>query len=106
MDEPVHTWLVAPAPTPSDPPASAATPVPVASVPLLVLVHGGPQASVDDHWHYRWNPMIYAAQGFAVLAVNFHGSTGTADYFSSMDFATECTFYLVSAITSYFDGAS
>lgn len=29
-----------------------------------------------DSWHYRWNLQSYATQGFAVLAINFHGSTG------------------------------
>lgn len=40
------------------------------------------QASVDDHWHYRWNPQIYAAQGFAVLCINFHGSVGFGQAFT------------------------
>lgn len=44
--------------------------------PLCVLIHGGPQGAWDDHFHYRWNPQLYAAAGYAVLAVNPHGSTG------------------------------
>jgi dipeptidyl aminopeptidase/acylaminoacyl peptidase len=44
--------------------------------PLAFLVHGGPQGSFDDHWHYRWNPEIYAAHGYAVVMIDFHGSTG------------------------------
>ena len=44
--------------------------------PLAVVVHGGPQGSTGDAWQYRWNLQSYASQGFAVLAPNFHGSTG------------------------------
>jgi dipeptidyl aminopeptidase/acylaminoacyl peptidase len=46
------------------------------SYPLAFLVHGGPQGSFDDHWHYRWNPQIYAAHGYATVMIDFHGSTG------------------------------
>jgi dipeptidyl aminopeptidase/acylaminoacyl peptidase len=34
--------------------------------PVAFLIHGGPQGSFDDHFHYRWNPQTYAGQGFAV----------------------------------------
>ena len=44
--------------------------------PLAVVIHGGPQGSVSDRWHYRWNLQSYGSAGFAVLAVNFRGSTG------------------------------
>ena len=33
----------------------------------------GPQGVWSDHFHYRWNPQLYAAAGYAVLAVNPHG---------------------------------
>eukprot|EP01034_Spumella_vulgaris_P023629 gene23629-29868_t len=46
------------------------------SVPLLVVIHGGPQSSMLNHWNYRWNLATLASQGYGVLAVNFHGSTG------------------------------
>ncbi len=42
--------------------------------PLAVVIHGGPQGSFKDGWMVRWNLQLYAAQGYAVLAVNFHGS--------------------------------
>lgn len=46
------------------------------SVPLAVVIHGGPQGAVSDGWHYRWNLQTYAAAGFAAIAINFHGSCG------------------------------
>lgn len=46
------------------------------SVPMAVVIHGGPQGAIMDSWHYRWHLQVYAARGFVTLAVNFHGSTG------------------------------
>ncbi|MEZ4398836.1 MAG: S9 family peptidase [Kofleriaceae bacterium] len=51
-------------------------------VPLAVLIHGGPQGSFGDHFHYRWNPEIYAGHGYAALMVDFHGSTGYGQAFT------------------------
>jgi dipeptidyl aminopeptidase/acylaminoacyl peptidase len=50
--------------------------------PLAFLVHGGPQGSFDDHWHYRWNPQVYAGHGYAVVTIDFHGSTGYGQAFT------------------------
>ena len=50
--------------------------------PLAFLIHGGPQGSFDDHWHYRWNPQIYAAHGYATVMIDFHGSTGYGQDFT------------------------
>ncbi|KAI8929702.1 Alpha/Beta hydrolase protein [Entophlyctis helioformis] len=44
--------------------------------PLAFLIHGGPEGAWNDDWSYRWNPQVFAAQGFFVATVNFHGSTG------------------------------
>lgn len=44
--------------------------------PLAFMIHGGPQGSWLDQFHYRWNFQIYAAAGYAVVSVDFHGSTG------------------------------
>jgi dipeptidyl aminopeptidase/acylaminoacyl peptidase len=46
------------------------------------LIHGGPQGSFDDHWHYRWNPQIYAGHGYATVMIDFHGSTGYGQDFT------------------------
>jgi len=44
--------------------------------PVAFLIHGGPQGSFGNHFHYRWNPQAYAGAGYAVVMVDFHGSTG------------------------------
>lgn len=44
------------------------------NVPMVVLVHGGPEAR--DYWRYNPQVQKLAAQGYAVLRVNFRGSTG------------------------------
>src|SRR3546814_10465342 len=35
-----------------------------AKLPVAFLVHGGPQGSSGDSWSTRWNPRLYAAQGY------------------------------------------
>lgn len=44
--------------------------------PLALLVHGGPQSAWLDDWSTRWNPAIFAEQGYVVVAPNITGSTG------------------------------
>ena len=44
--------------------------------PVAFIIHGGPQGAMNNDWSYRWNPQTYAGQGFAVVTINFHGSTG------------------------------
>jgi dipeptidyl aminopeptidase/acylaminoacyl peptidase len=44
--------------------------------PLAFLVHGGPQGAWEDGWSYRWNPEVWAAQGYVVALPNPRGSTG------------------------------
>ena len=61
---PIHAWLILPES------ASAAQPA-----PLALLVHGGPFASWHG-WHWRWNPHLFAARGYAVLLPDPHLSTG------------------------------
>jgi dipeptidyl aminopeptidase/acylaminoacyl peptidase len=50
--------------------------------PVAFLIHGGPQGSFGNHFHYRWNPQAYAGAGFAVVFVDFHGSTGYGQAFT------------------------
>ena len=50
--------------------------------PLAFLIHGGPQGSFGNHWHYRWNPQTYAAHGYMVVMIDFHGSTGYGQAFT------------------------
>lgn len=51
-------------------------------LPMAFLVHGGPQGSFGDGWSTRWNPKVMAAQGYAVVTVDFHGSTGYGQEFT------------------------
>jgi dipeptidyl aminopeptidase/acylaminoacyl peptidase len=50
--------------------------------PVAFLIHGGPQGSFSNHFHYRWNPQTYAGQGFAAVFIDFHGSTGYGQAFT------------------------
>jgi dipeptidyl aminopeptidase/acylaminoacyl peptidase len=50
--------------------------------PVAFIIHGGPQGAMSNDWSYRWNPQTYAGQGFAVVTVNFHGSTGYGQAFT------------------------
>ncbi|MGB9893771.1 MAG: prolyl oligopeptidase family serine peptidase, partial [Candidatus Saccharicenans sp.] len=50
--------------------------------PLLMLIHGGPQGAWEDNFHYRWNAQMFAAPGYVVAMVNFHGSTGYGQAFT------------------------
>ena len=50
--------------------------------PVAFLVHGGPQGSFSNNFHYRWNAQIYAAAGYGVVMVDFHGSTGYGQAFT------------------------
>lgn len=50
--------------------------------PVAFLIHGGPQGAWLDNWSTRWNPQIYASAGYAVVTVNFHGSTGYGQNFT------------------------
>jgi len=49
---------------------------PARKYPVKFLIHGGPQGAWGDDWSYRWNPELFAANGYAVIMINFHGSTG------------------------------
>jgi len=50
--------------------------------PVAFIVHGGPQGSMGNHFHYRWNPQTYAGAGYAVVFIDFHGSTGYGQKFT------------------------
>jgi dipeptidyl aminopeptidase/acylaminoacyl peptidase len=44
--------------------------------PVKFLIHGGPQGAWGDDWSYRWNPELFAANGYVVIMINMRGSTG------------------------------
>jgi dipeptidyl aminopeptidase/acylaminoacyl peptidase len=53
-----------------------------APLPTVLMVHGGPQGSFGNGWSNRWNPALWAAQGYAVVTIDFHGSTGYGQAFT------------------------
>ena len=72
-NELVHCWYLPPVSIQSDEEEQQAM---VGSVPLVLIVHGGPQGAFINNWNYRWNLSFYASRGYGVVCVNFHGSTG------------------------------
>jgi dipeptidyl aminopeptidase/acylaminoacyl peptidase len=70
-DETVHAWLVKPVDFD-----------PARKYPIAFIVHGGPQGSMGNSFHYRWNPQTYAGKGYAVVFIDFHGSTGYGQAFT------------------------
>ena len=44
--------------------------------PLAYLIHGGPQGAWTNSWSTRWNPAVFAEQGYVVITPNPTGSTG------------------------------
>ncbi|MFZ5670634.1 MAG: prolyl oligopeptidase family serine peptidase [Pseudomonadota bacterium] len=50
--------------------------------PVAFLIHGGPQGSFGNLFHYRWNAQTYAGRGYAVVMIDFHGSTGYGQAFT------------------------
>ena len=63
--DPVQMWLVYP---PNFDPKK--------KHPVMHNIHGGPHTGPGDNWHYRWNTQLFAAQGYVVASVNYHGSSG------------------------------
>jgi dipeptidyl aminopeptidase/acylaminoacyl peptidase len=61
--------------------------------PVAYLVHGGPQGAWEDGWSWRWNPSLWAAQGYIVALPNPRGSTGFGQKFTdeiSGDWGGQC----------------
>ncbi|PKY06992.1 oligopeptidase family protein [Aspergillus campestris IBT 28561] len=70
-DHPVHAWVVRPS-----------TFNPEHRYPLAYLIHGGPQGAWNDQWSTRWNPAVFAEQGYVVVTPNPTGSTGYGQPFT------------------------
>ena len=49
--------------------------------PVAFIIHGGPQGTFSDLWSFRWNAQTYAGAGYAVVMIDFHGSTGYGQAF-------------------------
>lgn len=54
---------------------------PTRRYPIAFVIHGGPQGSFGNMFHYRWNAQMFAGMGYAVVAIDFHGSTGYGQAF-------------------------
>ncbi len=54
---------------------------PARKYPVVFLIHGGPQGAWEDGWSARWNPTLWAAQGWVVVLPNPRGSTGFGQKF-------------------------
>ncbi len=50
--------------------------------PIAFLIHGGPQGSFGNQWHYRWNPQVYSGRGYVAVMIDFHGSVGYGQAFT------------------------
>ncbi|GBD35186.1 Dipeptidyl-peptidase 5 [bacterium HR36] len=70
-DRPVQMWVIYP-------PAFDKT----KRWPLLQIIHGGPHNAVTNEFHFRWNLHLFAARGYVVACVNFHGSSGFGQEFT------------------------
>ncbi|HXH07710.1 MAG TPA: S9 family peptidase [Vicinamibacterales bacterium] len=66
----IHYWLLRP---PRLDPSKRA--------PVVFLIHGGPQGAWNDAWSFRWNPALWASQGWIIAAPNPRGSTGFGQRF-------------------------
>jgi dipeptidyl aminopeptidase/acylaminoacyl peptidase len=49
--------------------------------PVKFLIHGGPQGFWGDDWSYRWNPELFAANGYVIVMINPRGSIGYGQNF-------------------------
>ncbi|MBI1806902.1 MAG: S9 family peptidase [Ignavibacteria bacterium] len=50
--------------------------------PFVFWVHGGPQGAFLNSWSYRWNPEVWASQGYVLALPNPRGSTGFGQKFT------------------------
>lgn len=50
--------------------------------PFVQVVHGGPHNGIMSDWSFRWNLLLWAAQGYVISCVNFHGSSGFGQEFT------------------------
>jgi dipeptidyl aminopeptidase/acylaminoacyl peptidase len=55
---------------------------PTRPAPLVQVLHGGPYGAHIDAWHWRWNTQAFAAPGYVIAMVNFHGSSSYGQRFS------------------------
>lgn len=71
VNKEVHSWFIKPSNFDSS-----------KKYPVAYLIHGGPQGAWGDNWSTRWNPAVFAEQGFIVVSPNITGSTGYGQGFT------------------------
>ncbi|RMZ92755.1 hypothetical protein DV736_g61, partial [Chaetothyriales sp. CBS 134916] len=71
QDRQVHAWIVKPSSFRVG-----------HKYPLAYLIHGGPQGAWNDQWSSRWNPALFAEQGYVVVCPDPTGSTGYGQAFT------------------------
>lgn len=59
----IHGWIITPSNFSN-----------TSTYPLAFLIHGGPQSAWLNSWSTRWNPHVWADQGYVVVAINPTGS--------------------------------
>lgn len=69
-DEPVHGYVLRPAAYEAG-----------RRYPAILMIHGGPESSLANEFHYLWNAQNFAGAGYAVVMIDFHGSTGYGQAF-------------------------
>jgi dipeptidyl aminopeptidase/acylaminoacyl peptidase len=52
------------------------------TAPTVLWSHGGPQGQWSNGWSSRWNPQAWAGAGYAIVAIDFHGSSGYSQEFT------------------------
>lgn len=69
----IHTWIIKPSFYKEG-----------KKYPLAFLIHGGPQSAWTDTWNRgtRWNSIVFAEQGYIVVAANPTGSIGYGKEFT------------------------
>lgn len=71
QDTKIHAWVMRPSSFDAE-----------KKYPLVYLIHGGPQGAWEDAWSTRWNPAVFAEQGYVVVCPNPTGSTGYGQAFT------------------------
>ena len=69
---------------------------------VVFLLHGGPQGEWGDSWSYRWDPALWAAQGWVVAAPNPRGSFGFGQQFVD-DISQDWGGKVMTDLTAVFD---
>jgi dipeptidyl aminopeptidase/acylaminoacyl peptidase len=90
---PIQYWIV-------KPPAFN----PSRKYPVVFMIHGGPQGDWGDAWSFRWNPALWAAQGWVVIAPNPRGSFGFGQKFVD-DISQDWGGKAMGDLTAVFDAA-